>query len=230
MHRLVKVLREDPELVRSHWFEQMLVAILESLGRIQEVPGGSSQATSSASVRELGLIVLCEMVKACGFGNGSGVPFEPFVNLTIARVMEMFRDRDNAHVKQAAEDAMEYLLKIVDPMKSATVLVALVQEEDGPVLQACVKYLAKAATLLPPGNLRLLFASMLPGLFNAFKNANADVRKAVVFCLVDLYMIVGDELVPFLSSLTTSQRKLVTIYINRAKTKPLAASAPDTMG
>jgi vesicle coat complex subunit len=29
---------------------------------------------------------------------------------------------------------------------------------------------------------------VLPPLFEAFKNPNADVRKAVVFCLVDMYM------------------------------------------
>lgn len=56
----------------------------------------------------------------------------------------------------------------------------------------------------------------------------------MVFCLVDLYMVLGDELVPFLSSLTTSQRKLVTIYINRAKNKPPSptpsSSSSDPLG
>ena len=41
----------------------------------------------------------------------------------------------------------------------------------------------------------------------------------MVFCLVDLYKVLGDEFVPYLSSLSTSQKKLVTIYINRAKNK-----------
>lgn len=37
---------------------------------------------------------------------------------------------------------------------------------------------------------------MLPPLFEAFKNPNADVRKAVVFCLVDMYMVLGEQLTP----------------------------------
>ena len=57
--------------------------------------------------------------------------------------------------------------------------------------------------------------SVLPGLFEAFKSPNADVRKAVVDAIVDLYLQLGDWLMPYLSPLTTAQLKLVTIYINR---------------
>jgi CLIP-associating protein 1/2 len=52
----------------------------------------------------------------------------------------------------------------------------------------------------------------------------------VVFCLVDLYLVLGDDLVPYLSSLTTSQKKLVTIYINRAKNKSPSPSSSDALG
>lgn len=42
-----------------------------------------------------------------------------------------------------------------------------------------------------------------------------DVRWQV-FCLVDLYRALGEELMPYLdTSLSNSQLKLVTIYINR---------------
>ena len=52
-------------------------------------------------------------------------------------------------------------------------------------------------------------------LFEAFRNPNADVRKAVVFCLVDMYLVLGEQLTPHLEELSTSQLKLVTIYINK---------------
>ena len=68
---------------------------------------------------------------------------------------------------------------------------------------------------------------MLPPLFEAFKNPNADVRKAVVFCLVDMYMVLGEQLTPHLAVLSTSQLKLVTIYINRtAKARADRAVSP----
>lgn len=48
-------------------------------------------------------------------------------------------------------------------------------------------------------------AQVLPPLFEAFKNPNADVRKAVVFCLVDMFMVLGEQLTPHLAVLSTSQ-------------------------
>ena len=42
------------------------------------------------------------------------------------------------------------------------------------------------------------------------------LRQAVVFCLVDLYRALGEDLSPHLDAgLSNSQLKLVTIYINR---------------
>ncbi|KAJ7292376.1 hypothetical protein O6H91_04G042000 [Diphasiastrum complanatum] len=57
--------------------------------------------------------------------------------------------------------------------------------------------------------------SFLPALFDAFGNQNADVRKTVVFCLVDIYIILGKAFVPYLGSLSSTQLRLVTIYANR---------------
>jgi len=43
--------------------------------------------------------------------------------------------------------------------------------------------------------------------------------QSVVFCLVDLYRVLGEVLMPHLDQgLSTSQLKLVTIYINRLQT------------
>ena len=47
-------------------------------------------------------------------------------------------------------------------------------------------------------------------------NDNADVRKSVVFCLVDVHTVVGDELFcHFMNKLNPSQQKLVDIYVKR---------------
>lgn len=34
---------------------------------------------------------------------------------------------------------------------------------------------------------------LLPGLFAAFQHPRPDVRKAVVFCLVDMWMVAGEK-------------------------------------
>jgi len=42
-----------------------------------------------------------------------------------------------------------------------------------------------------------------------------DVRKAVVFVLVEAYLVVGPALYPFVKDLAPAQKKLLTIYIER---------------
>ena len=51
----------------------------------------------------------------------------------------------------------------------------------------------------------------------AINNTNADVRKCCVFCLVEIYSILGGDLFQkeFLCKLNASQQKLVDIYIKR---------------
>lgn len=47
-------------------------------------------------------------------------------------------------------------------------------------------------------------------------NPHADVRKSVVFCLVEIHSVLADESIfaeGFLSKLNQSQQKLVDIYI-----------------
>lgn len=85
--------------------------------------------------------------------------------------------------------------------------------------------------------------SFLPALFDAFGNQSADVRKVinnllcptafphfiyikhqthmvfcwqtVVFCLVDIYIMLGKAFLPYLEGLNSTQLRLVTIYANR---------------
>jgi CLIP-associating protein 1/2 len=57
--------------------------------------------------------------------------------------------------------------------------------------------------------------TFLPALFDAFSNQSPDVRKTVVFCLVDIYIMLGKAFVPYLEGLNSTQLRLVTIYANR---------------
>ncbi|GJM85530.1 hypothetical protein PR202_ga01988 [Eleusine coracana subsp. coracana] len=58
-------------------------------------------------------------------------------------------------------------------------------------------------------------SSFLPALFDSFSNQSPDVRKAVVICLVDIYIMLGKAFVPYLESLSSTQLRLVTMYANR---------------
>lgn len=49
----------------------------------------------------------------------------------------------------------------------------------------------------------------------SLNNSLVDLRKASIFVLVEVYLVVGDALYPFLADLTPPQRKLLTIYVER---------------
>ena len=104
-------------------------------------------------------------------------------------------------------------------------LLPVVGSEDGRVLQSAIHMLGRVVTRLPSQELRQRLPHILPGLLAAFSSPKADVRKACVFCLVDMYMSIGDELFAHLTALTQSQLKLVTIYINRTLKSRGAATA-----
>ena len=42
-----------------------------------------------------------------------------------------------------------------------------------------------------------------------------DIRQAVVLLMVEVYVVIGDAMFPFLSSLSIAHHKLLTIYINK---------------
>ena len=75
-------------------------------------------------------------------------------------------------------------------------------------LSATVTHLksSELISLLPD-----LTATILPH----FSSSLVDIRKSVVFVLVEIYMKVGDTLYPYVKDLATSQRKLLTVYIER---------------
>ena len=93
------------------------------------------------------------------------------------------------------------------------------------ILLATLKLVTKLIQKMALPALEANLTRMLPGLFNGYKNAAAEVRKAVVFALVELHLRLGDHLRPHLTPLSASQQKLLQIYIKRAEEKIRAKSA-----
>lgn len=77
-----------------------------------------------------------------------------------------------------------------------------------------VKQVMKKMTI---EDLRRHVPRIMPVLIEGFSSVHADVRKSVVFALVDMWTILQDELTPHLSALTSPQLKLLTIYIQKSQ-------------
>ncbi|CAN1269969.1 CLIP-associated protein [Linum perenne] len=96
-----------------------------------------------------------------------------------------------------------------------SVIVPLLVTEDEKTLVTSISCLTKLVSRLSQEELMTQLSSFLPALFEAFNNQSADVRKSVVFCLVDIYIMLGKSFLPYLEGLNSMQLKLVTIYANR---------------
>ena len=127
----------------------------------------------------------------------------------------------NLEVKQSADECLCAIAQssskkvcidiMIDYIHSATISSSLV---------LIFRALGCALSKLQSQDINSKLKGALPHLFSAFNSKNADLRKAVVFCLVDIYNGMGDQLMPHLSSLSTAQLKLLTIYIQRSQSAP----------
>jgi hypothetical protein len=141
-----------------------------------------------------------------------------------------------------AEDLLEQLVISCDTDFLSQTIEPLLRTEQPPKLQALLRmvqnklrYIQKMQEAQPDtpfltaiegqkliDNLQCL-ADVLA---NQMGNPNADVRKSVVFCMVEIHSIIADDRNSnhdeifqqmFLDKLNQSQQKLVDIYITRKK-------------
>ena len=61
-----------------------------------------------------------------------------------------------------------------------------------------------------------VLSATMPALIRAADHTESIVRKAAVFCIVEIYKRAPDELKPYLESLNSSKMKLINVYIQRA--------------
>lgn len=135
-----------------------------------------------------------------------------------------------------AEDLLEQLVIACDFDFISQTIEPLLREEQPPRLQALLRMVQNKlrfiqkmqeqtpdAPIFKPSEGQLLIENLQSTsdvLASLMGNQNADVRKSVVFCLVEIHSVISDEALfqeCFLDKLNQSQQKLVDIYINRKR-------------
>ncbi|PPD72489.1 hypothetical protein GOBAR_DD30600 [Gossypium barbadense] len=182
--------------VWTKYANQILTAVLEVLD------------DSDSSIRELALSLIIEMLK-----NQKGVMGDS-VEIVIEKLLHVMKD-NVPKVSNEAEHCLNTVLSEYDPFRCLSVIVPLLVTEDEKTLVICINCLTKLVGRLSQEELTAQLPSFLPALFEAFGNQSADVRKTVVFCLVDIYIMLGKSFLPHLEGLNSTQLRLVTIYANR---------------
>ncbi|XP_049348249.1 CLIP-associated protein-like [Solanum verrucosum] len=196
LQQLVKASVANDRSIWSKYFNQILTAVLEVLD------------DSESWIRELALSLILEMLK-----NQKNA-MEDSVEIIIEKLLHVTKD-DVAKVANEAENCLSTILSQYDPFRCLSVIVPLLVTEDEKTLVTCINCLTKLVGRLSQEELMSQLPSFLPSLFDAFGNQSADVRKTVVFCLVDIYIMLGKAFMPYLEGLNSTQLRLVTIYANR---------------
>ncbi|TYI09374.1 hypothetical protein ES332_A09G068400v1 [Gossypium tomentosum] len=177
-------------------FNQILKVIIEVL----DAPDSSTQ--------ELTLQLVADMV------NKQKDAMEDSIEIVIEKLLHIAKDAVSK-VSIEAENCLSMILSEYDPFKCLSVIVALLIHEDEKTLIFCIKTLTKLVRRLSQEELLAQLPSFSSVLFCAFSNQSAEVRKTVVFCLVDIYVMLGKAFRPYLQDLNGTQLRLVTLYANR---------------
>ncbi|CAH9074425.1 unnamed protein product [Cuscuta epithymum] len=196
LEQLVDVSVGNDQSIWNKFFNQILTAILEVL------------SDSESSIREHALSVIVEMLK------NQKDAMEDSIEIVIEKLVHITKDAV-PKVANEAEHCLTIVLSQYDPFRCLSVVVPALVTEDEKTLVTCINCLTKLVGRLSQDELMSQLPSFLPALFDAFGNQSADVRKTVVFCLVDIYIMLGKSFLPYLEGLNSTQLRLVTIYANR---------------
>jgi len=145
--------------------------------------------------------------------------FDDFAEVVASALFDAYRScsGDENSTMASIDRTLGYLIGKVQPPRAFEILLPVIDAEKAPLLQGAVRHLGTVIRRMPPTQLLERLDAVLPGVINALGDASVDVRKAAVFALVDVYLVLGEGVMPHLvRELTPSQMKLVTIYIGKA--------------
>ncbi|XP_037650418.1 CLIP-associating protein 2 isoform X29 [Sebastes umbrosus] len=195
---LLKLIRENTLQVWDEHFKTILLLLLETMGDREHV------------IRTLALRVLREILSKQPWR------FKNYAELTIMKALEAHKD-PHKEVVRAAEETAAMLALSISPDQCVKVLCPIIQSADYPINLAAIKMQTKVVERVPREGLMSLLPEIVPGLIQGYDNSESSVRKACVFCLVAIYAVIGEDLKPHLSQLSSSKLKLLNLYIKRAQ-------------
>ncbi|KAM6899359.1 CLIP-associating protein 2 [Xenentodon cancila] len=207
---LLKLIRENTLQVWDEHFKTILLLLLETMGDREHV------------IRTLALRVLREIL------NKQPFRFKNYAELTIMKALEAHKD-PHKEVVRAAEETAAMLALSISPDQCIKVLCPIIQSADYPINLAAIKMQTKVVERIPREGLISMLPEIVPGLIQGYDNSESSVRKACVFCLVAIYAVIGEDLKPYLSQLSSSKLKLLNLYIKRAQSGS-SGSEPSSEG
>ena len=170
----------------------------------------SMLSDDDATARDLSLRVVRSMLKH------QTLLIEESVEEVVTRLLERHSESDR-HVLRSVEETLSVLSNVITPTTCARILEPIILGDDGSVLLAAIAMLTKVLQKMSQDEMISIQDNCIPGIIKAYKHPMAEVRKGVVFALVEMYLTIGAPLMEHLGDLSSSQNKLLAIYIKRAE-------------
>lgn len=143
--------------------------------------------------------------------------FSNYIELTILKLVEKYKESPPNEVSKVIEEVICTAARCLPPEPCARVLKPLIETAEYPKNLMAIRMMQKTIDQMNTELCNKLLPDILNALLIAWDSSHSPVRKAAVFCLVSLYMIIGDNLRDHLKNLSSSKVKLLNVYINRAK-------------
>ena len=123
------------------------------------------------------------------------------------------------HVQNALRGTLESMLKMFKPSNILKSLLPMLNTLNGYQLQIVLNQICKIISRLATGTLLDALPEIMPQVIHAMENEEASIRKEAVFCFVEAYFALGENVMPYFEQLSIAQRKLLTIYVKKRKQK-----------
>ncbi|CAF2411295.1 unnamed protein product [Rotaria sp. Silwood2] len=142
--------------------------------------------------------------------------FMNYIELTIFRILKAQSENEN-DITRAAEQAAHAAAEYLPAESTVRVLKPIIEQAKYPMNQSAITMLQKTIEFMNKDICLDLMPEMIPPLLTSWDNETSSVRKAAVFCLVSIYLVVGEALRTHLHKLSASKIKLLNVYISKAQ-------------
>uniref|UniRef100_A0A5F9DPJ8 Uncharacterized protein n=1 Tax=Oryctolagus cuniculus TaxID=9986 RepID=A0A5F9DPJ8_RABIT len=141
------------------------------------------------------------------------------------KTLEAHKD-PHKEVMRSAEGAASALATSITPEQCIKVPGPIIQTTDYPINMAAIKMQTNVIVRKSKEPLNLLLPESMLGLIQGYDHSESSVQEAGVFCLVAVHAVIGDELKPHLSQLTSN--KIFVIFASKVITQVSHGAGPST--
>ncbi|OAF69135.1 hypothetical protein A3Q56_03120, partial [Intoshia linei] len=151
-------------------------------------------------------------------------------HLILTKIIHVIENDDENPVITAGKLCsiiIAYKMKI---NKTISCLKVYINRQNYPSNKIALAILINAIKYCTESEVTEYICPLVPLILHSYNDSPiSQVRKECVFCLVEIYLVIGNGLLPYIADLRQSKKKLLNIYIKRAVTNKYKSTEKTTL-